>query len=91
MASAADRMVYEGYSKLLRCQTAPYRTISTGPEYPKTEQDGTRKSISINGLARLAKKDRLNVELTSYSRKNRDYTAVKEPLVQMETKFYALE
>lgn len=82
MASATDCMAFERYSRLLLRRTGPYQLLSFGPEYAKINQDRIRDSVSINRLTRVAKEERPNVYVTSYSRTNTDSSPVKEPSIK---------
>lgn len=61
MASAADRMVYEGYFMLLSGSTRLYCVISAGTDYAKVGRDGIQNILSNNRLARVAKERRLSM------------------------------
>lgn len=77
LASAVDRMAYEGYSKILPRRTRPYRLIRIGPEYTKIGQDGFRETVSINRLTRVAREARRSQDATPDLRVNTNTTPPK--------------
>lgn len=91
IASAANRMAYEGYSKLLPRQTGPYRAISVGSKYAKIERDGIRITVLINRLIRAAKEARLKMEISFDPRPSTDTDQVEEALTENGKTFYAVQ
>lgn len=91
MASAADRMDFQGYSKLLPRHTRRYTSIGVGLRYSKIERDGIRNNISINLLTRMAKGGRQNVNATSDSRKNVVFSVAKEVSTEEAKNSYGIE
>lgn len=89
MVSAADRIAFGEYSKLLPRLTGPYRVISARPKYAKISQDGIQNNVSINQLARVAGQGRSNVHITSDLERNADINAPKEASIEEEKSFYA--
>lgn len=65
MVSAADQMGYKRYSKIPPCRTVPHQVLRFGPEFKKIDQHGIWNIASINGLSRVAKKERPKMEITS--------------------------
>lgn len=85
-ASAADRLAFERYSKLLPRRTEPFRAISVRPEYVRIDQNGIRNTVSINRQTRVAKEGRSNVDAMSVSRPSTDRNPVNNTTNEEEKK-----
>lgn len=78
MASAADRMALDGYSRLLPRHEGQHRDISVAVKQTRLNQKYIRITLRINIVARVAKDETLNVDGTSDLRKNADTNHAKE-------------
>lgn len=91
MVFATNRMANERYFKLLSDRAGPYRAASIGPKLAVMDLDGIRNTVSTNGLDKVAKKRRPNVEGTSDSRTNADTTPVEYVSMEKKKSFYAVK
>lgn len=58
MASADDRMTYQGYFKLLSCRTGLHQIVSPVPNYANVHKISIKNTVSISQLTRIRMEER---------------------------------
>lgn len=78
LAFAADRISYEGHSRVLPCHTGSYRVINIGHKHAKIDRRGVQNTVSFKQVSRVVKVVRSNMDITSETKTNADSKPAKE-------------